>query len=696
MKKRILLLATAIILTTPVLSIAKEDNSYTNQIIDIMQENPIEDKTIQVNKDTGAVKVDGKVASLKNEIETDKSSKALVSEDVFRKELEENGYEVVTETTKTLTYENKFATKRLIVKAPNVMDNYGAIEEIKKNNDFLVLQYETSKDAATAYEKLINDKYNVIIDEVIEDGMLFAPNKTESIDDGSVLMGLDKMQRVSTYQKNTVKVAVIDSGMDTTYLADRIMMSKDFSSDNSLDRASEHGTYVGGIISDGTPDNIKLLNLKIFNSNGKTTYLAVDTAITYAIANGADVINMSIGLTSESDTSGVTVWNDSIDSAISNNIPVIVASGNNGTHTDYCYPASYDPCWTIGAISDSKITPYYSNYGEIDFVAPGQSITMINGNVDSGTSYATPHITALTANLLASGQYSSLTTLYNSIKAMCEDLGTSGYDESYGFGFPIYSGTQCSTHNWILTDTVVATCDENGSSNYVCNQCGNIKSETITSSGHKYIVSSVTKATCCSEGITNYKCEQCKKEKTEKTAIDSSNHSTLHEEYKAATCQEAGFKEIYCEGCKVIINKIEYPIANHVYKVTRKNATLTTKGYILQECENCTYSKKYILPVLTLKQHIEQSQISSLKLKNTKKKLTITFKKIPKAKYQIKYATNKKFKKAKIKTVSKNKLVIKKPTKKKTYYVKVRAYKKIDGKTVYGKWSTTKKIKIKR
>ena len=39
---------------------------------------------------------------------------------------------------------------------------------------------------------------------------------------------------------------------------------------------------------------------------------------------------------------------------------------------------------------------------------------------------------------------------------------------------------------------------------------------------------------------------------------------------------------------------------------------------------------------------------------------------------------------------------IKKLTKKKTYYVRVRAYKVINGKKYYCKWSKTNKVKIKK
>lgn len=64
--------------------------------------------------------------------------------------------------------------------------------------------------------------------------------------------------------------------------------------------------------------------------------------------------------------------------------------------------------------------------------------------------------------------------------------------------------------------------------------------------------------------------------------------------------------------------------------------------------------------------------------------------------YQIEYSTNKKFKTAKQMTKKSSTVTIKKLKKKKTYYVRARVYKKIDGKTYYGKWSSKKSVKIKK
>ena len=92
------------------------------------------------------------------------------------------------------------------------------------------------------------------------------------------------------------------------------------------------------------------------------------------------------------------------------------------------------------------------------------------------------------------------------------------------------------------------------------------------------------------------------------------------------------------------------------------------------------------------------AKVKGVSAKNNKKKsLTVKWRKVNGVKgYQLRYATNKKMKKAKIITITKNKLVIKKLAKKK-YYIQVCAYKvDSNGKKVKGKWSAKKAIKVKK
>ena len=93
---------------------------------------------------------------------------------------------------------------------------------------------------------------------------------------------------------------------------------------------------------------------------------------------------------------------------------------------------------------------------------------------------------------------------------------------------------------------------------------------------------------------------------------------------------------------------------------------------------------------------VPRVKFSKLKVSG-KCKVKATWKKLTNISgYQIQYAPNKKFKKAKRKTVKSTSVTIKKLKKKKTYFVRVRAYKLVDGKKVYGKWSAVKKVKIKK
>lgn len=92
----------------------------------------------------------------------------------------------------------------------------------------------------------------------------------------------------------------------------------------------------------------------------------------------------------------------------------------------------------------------------------------------------------------------------------------------------------------------------------------------------------------------------------------------------------------------------------------------------------------------------QPSAVSNLKVKKASaKSMQVTFSKKSGVKgYQISYATNKNFKKAKTVKTTRQKTVVKKLTKHKTYYVKVRAYTTFAGKNVYGSWSAAKKVRL--
>lgn len=99
----------------------------------------------------------------------------------------------------------------------------------------------------------------------------------------------------------------------------------------------------------------------------------------------------------------------------------------------------------------------------------------------------------------------------------------------------------------------------------------------------------------------------------------------------------------------------------------------------------------------TFKIVLRTGVISSLKA--GKKYITLNWKTIAGSTgYQIQYSTSKNFVKAKIIKIvgaKKHSTIIKKLTSKKTYYIRVRAYRTANTKTVYGTWSGSKKVVVK-
>ena len=94
---------------------------------------------------------------------------------------------------------------------------------------------------------------------------------------------------------------------------------------------------------------------------------------------------------------------------------------------------------------------------------------------------------------------------------------------------------------------------------------------------------------------------------------------------------------------------------------------------------------------------IKPAKVTKVKLTDKKRKLNVSWKKVSGATgYEVKSATNNKFtKNKKTVTVKKNKITLKRLKSKKKYFVKVRAYKTVNGSTYYGKWSKVVKKKIR-
>ena len=401
-----------------------------------------------------------------------------------------------------------FSSKRLIVVTDKKLtETYNAKNVRQSYYGDYVLDYETEAEAKNAFkifradsqikEVCVDANGTLLESQALTIKQYFGDNETALEGWGVYAMGLNETQDIlnEKSQKDDIVVAVIDSGFDLTLdildeqnLRNRIDENYINITDGSKNIADDtisyghteidgHGTHVGAIILDGTPDNVKILPIKVdsqdlvneYNKDGISRRCVIQ-AIQYAIEKNVDVINISLSLNPPNQE-----LTDIINEAVRNNIVVVASAGNDGAE-QIAYPAAYDNVIAVSALSTNLINveevngeytitnPYdlitakestkenlsiadFSNYGnEVDFSAPGDIILSLvphdSGMVDhpmmAGTSQASPHIAAAAATIKSYNKELTNNEVYAILEHYSLDLGNKGKDTYYGNGMPCF------------------------------------------------------------------------------------------------------------------------------------------------------------------------------------------------------------------------------------------------------------------
>ena len=300
------------------------------------------------------------------------------------------------------------------------------------------------------------------------------PSPTRPIPSDSLPWGIRAMYNsdptlVKTSGGADVNVAVLDTGVLANHpdLTNRIAQCKDFTSpktpviNDKCEDKNGHGTHVAGTIAaDGGSDGkgiygvvpeANLFAYKVCGTNGSCWSDDIAFALKTAADNNVNVVNLSLGSDTES-----TLIKDAITYAVSKNVLVVAAAGNDGPYVGSIdYPGANPNVIAVGAFDsifdiaewssrglNSESKSYVVEEKDIEFAAPGVNIesTWKDGGyvILSGTSMATPHVAGLAAKLwqVDADDPDSATRELLHLPPFSTDLLPPGDDDASGFGFP--------------------------------------------------------------------------------------------------------------------------------------------------------------------------------------------------------------------------------------------------------------------
>ena len=254
-----------------------------------------------------------------------------------------------------------------------------------------------------------------------------------------------------------VKVAVIDTGISQNHpdLSANLKGGVNFVfargkvDPNKWNDDNGHGSHVAGTIAAvnnsegvvGVAHKADLYAVKVLDRNGSGYLSDVISGIEWAINNGMQVANMSLGA-----SAGTQSMHDAVIAARNAGVVVVAAAGNSGGAVGY--PAAYPEVIAVSATDSNNFLASFSSFGpEVDLAAPGVSVYSTYKGTGyatlSGTSMASPHVAGVVTLVLNTpvgvwdADFDGVwdpSEVQNKLQSTATDLGVAGYDTLYGWG----------------------------------------------------------------------------------------------------------------------------------------------------------------------------------------------------------------------------------------------------------------------
>lgn len=257
----------------------------------------------------------------------------------------------------------------------------------------------------------------------------------------------------------SIKVLILDVGVQQDHPDINQLPGADFTGEGGgggpVNACDNHGTAVAGCVSGiinnslgiaGIAPGCKVLSARPFTAtldcSGNWTSQASWTvdALTWGDSLGARVSNNSniYGFTS-------SAIDAKYNSTYSNGMVHFAAAGNFSS-SFISYPASIPIVNAVAALQPNGTLASFSNHGNgLDFSGPGQTIYSTDRTggdgyvvgdyvIVSGTSFASPYCAGVAALVLSQNPGLTSAQVEDIMHCSSQDLGTTGYDTTYGWG----------------------------------------------------------------------------------------------------------------------------------------------------------------------------------------------------------------------------------------------------------------------
>ncbi|WP_019953371.1 S8 family serine peptidase [Yoonia vestfoldensis] len=241
------------------------------------------------------------------------------------------------------------------------------------------------------------------------------------------------------------RIGMIDTGVNTAHPALQGRRLKVYQVDLGDREAAGrvHGTAIAAMLVGSVTGRVpgllpdaELIAVEAFHARGsgeQADAFSVANAVDLLISQGVDVINMSFSGPENA------VLKRVVERAAELDIGLVAAAGNGGPGSAPAYPAAWQEVIAVTAVDARERIYRQANQGPyVALAAPGVDIwtaaSISGGRLRSGTSYATPFVTAALAVERMRMPEKQLRDVTATLFACAKDLGEAGYDPVYGHG----------------------------------------------------------------------------------------------------------------------------------------------------------------------------------------------------------------------------------------------------------------------